>query len=207
MVVQAFIVTHVKKGDHMKKIGLTGGIASGKSFAADYIKSKGYRVIDADLITKTLLKDDTVLSEIKASFPTVFQHDQLDKKALADMIFSDSSKKRTLEAIIHPRVYQAMRQALTLYLDEPFVILDVPLLYETYQADLYDMVMVIYVDHSTQLKRLMTRDQLTEKEALARINAQMPLSEKIEKADIVIDNTQDKQSTQKRLDKIIETFI
>ena len=207
MVVQAFIVTHVKKGDHMKKIGLTGGIASGKSFAADYIKSKGYRVIDADLITKTLLKDDTVLSEIKASFPTVFQHDQLDKKALADMIFSDSSKKRTLEAIIHPRVYQAMRQALTLYLDEPFVILDVPLLYETYQADLYDMVMVIYVDHLTQLKRLMTRDQLTEKEALARINAQMPLSEKIEKADIVIDNTQDKQSTQKRLDKIIETFI
>ena len=207
MVVQAFIVTHVKKGDHMKKIGLTGGIASGKSFAADYIKSKGYRVIDADLITKTLLKDDTVLSEIKASFPTVFQHDQLDKKALADMIFSDSFKKRTLEAIIHPRVYQAMRQALTLYLDEPFVILDVPLLYETYQADLYDMVMVIYVDHSTQLKRLMTRDQLTEKEALARINAQMPLSEKIEKADIVIDNTQDKQSTQKRLDKIIETFI
>jgi dephospho-CoA kinase len=207
VVVQAFIVTHVKKGDHMKKIGLTGGIASGKSFAADYIKSKGYRVIDADLITKTLLKDDTVLLEIKSAFPTVFQHDQLDKKALADMIFSDSSKKRTLEAIIHPRVYQAMRQALTLYLDEPFVILDVPLLYETYQADLYDMVMVIYVDHSTQLKRLMTRDQLTEKEALARINAQMPLSEKIEKADIVIDNTQDKQSTQKRLDKIIETFI
>lgn len=207
MAVQAFIVTHVKKGDHMKKIGLTGGIASGKSFAADYIKSKGYRVIDADLITKTLLKDDTVLLEIKAVFPTVFQHDQLDKKALADMIFSDLSKKKTLEAIIHPRVYQAMRQALTLYQDEPFVILDVPLLYETYQADLYDMVMVIYVDHSTQLKRLMARDQLTEKEALARINAQMPLSEKIEKADIVIDNTQDKQSTQKRLDKIIETFI
>lgn len=207
MAVQAFIVTHVKKGDHMKKIGLTGGIASGKSFAADYIKSKGYRVIDADLITKALLKDDIVLSEIKASFPTVFQHDQLDKKALADLIFSDSSKKNALEAIIHPRVYQAMRQALTLYLDEPFVILDVPLLYETYQADLYDMVMVIYVDHLTQLKRLMSRDQLTEKEALARINAQMPLSEKIEKADIVIDNTQDKQSTQKRLDKIIETFI
>lgn len=207
MAVQAFIVTHVKKGDHMKKIGLTGGIASGKSFAADYIKSKGYRVIDADLITKTLLKDETVLLEIEQAFPSVIKDDTLDKKALADIIFNDASKKETLETIIHPRVYAEIRHAITLYQDEPFVILDVPLLYETYQADLYDMVMVIYVDHPTQLKRLMARDQLTEKEALARINAQMPLSEKIEKADIVIDNTQDKQSTQKRLDKIIETFI
>lgn len=207
MAVQAFIVTHVKKGDHMKKIGLTGGIASGKSFAADYIKSKGYTVIDADLITKTLLKDETVLLEIEQAFPSVIKDDTLDKKALADIIFNDASKKETLETIIHPRVYAEIRHAITLHQDEPFVILDVPLLYETYQADLYDMVMVIYVDHPTQLKRLMARDHLTEKEALSRINAQMPLSEKIEKADIVINNTQDKQSTQKRLDKIIETFI
>ncbi|PKK85407.1 MAG: dephospho-CoA kinase, partial [Tenericutes bacterium HGW-Tenericutes-8] len=79
--------------------------------------------------------------------------------------------------------------------------------FETYQKDLYDLVMVIYVDQQTQIKRLMTRDHLTEKAALQRIDAQMPLSLKIEKADIVIDNNQDKSSTQKRLDKIIETFI
>ncbi|PKK86851.1 MAG: dephospho-CoA kinase, partial [Tenericutes bacterium HGW-Tenericutes-8] len=145
----------------MKRIGLTGGIASGKSFASDYIKSKGYPVIDADLITKQLLTEPHVLDEIKQSFPTVFDHDTLDKKALADIIFSDMEAKSTLESILHPRVYEQIRRELDLYPNASFVILDVPLLFETYQKDLYDLVMVIYVDQQTQIKRLMTRDHLT----------------------------------------------
>ena len=105
MGVQVFTVRIVKKGDAMKVLGLTGGIASGKSFAANYFKEKGYTVIDADLITKTLLEDEVVLCEIKNHFKEAFLNGKLNKRILADIIFKNPQEKAILEAIIHPLVY------------------------------------------------------------------------------------------------------
>lgn len=207
MGVQVFTVRIVKKGDAMKVLGLTGGIASGKSFAANYFKEKGYTVIDADLITKTLLEDEVVLSEIKNHFKEAFINGKLDKRILANIIFNNPQDKAVLESIIHPLVYRNIHAELEKYKHKTWVIIDVPLLFETYKANLYDKIMVVYVDDDTQLKRLMTRNHLSKEEAQQRIKTQMSLTEKKTKADIVIDNTGSEIDTLKQLDLIIERLV
>lgn len=204
---QVFIVNIAKKGEHMKVLGLTGGIASGKSFAANYLKQKGYTVIDADSITKTLLEDKVVLSEIKAYFQSAFVNGRLDKKILSQIIFDNKKDKEMLESIIHPLVYKRIVTELENHQDEPWVIVDVPLLFETFRTNLYDQVMVIYVDDKTQLERLMLRDKISKETAKKRIDSQMSLTEKKKKADIVIDNTRTIYDTQKQLDKVIERLV
>ncbi|MDY0210106.1 MAG: dephospho-CoA kinase [Acholeplasma sp.] len=187
----------------MKTLCITGGIATGKSLVTKHLKSKGFSVIDADQITHELLKDSNVLNEIKEQFSEAFTHDKLDKSKLAQMIFSDTTKKETLDGIMHKKVYESIFERLENHQSESLVAVDIPLLYETNHQHLFDYIVVVSTSRDIQLKRLMNRNQLTKKEALDRINAQMDLSEKTALADFVIDNSGSVEHTYEQVNHIL----
>ena len=174
-------------------IGLTGGIASGKSEAADFLTSLGAVQIDADEISHGLTAPGgEALPEIREVFgDSVFRADgTLDRRALGERVFAEPGCRRALEAIIHPRVQRIMMSRV----DEAaeagakLVFLNVPLLFETGMDALCDETWVIQVKPETQLKRVMERDGLDEAEAQKRIESQMSTEEKVRRATVVINN-------------------
>lgn len=174
-------------------VGLTGGIASGKSEAAGHLESLGAHSVDADAISHELTGENgRLLPEIRECFgDEVFLEDgSLDRKALADIVFSDPEKRRQLDALTHPAVQKAMLDEVEQAAanGEKLVFLNVPLLFETGMDVLCDETWLVSVDSEKQMERLMKRDDLTEEQALARIRSQMSLEEKAERATQIIDN-------------------
>lgn len=190
----------------MKVLGITGGIASGKSLVSQQFKNRGFTVLDADEVVHELFKDSTVLERIKHRFPSAFE-ETLNRKYLADLIFTDPKAKSDLESILHPLVYDRLKTELKNHMSEPWVVLDIPLLYETGGEALCDLVLVIHIDEDIQLKRLMDRNQLSVEEAKKRMIAQMPLKDKVNRADIVIDNSGTIQKTIDRVNEIIDKVL
>ncbi|HEY8348051.1 MAG TPA: dephospho-CoA kinase [Symbiobacteriaceae bacterium] len=177
----------------MRVIGLTGGIASGKSTVSRMLRELGAPVVDADAIVHELQAPGTpVLAEIAREFgPGVIRPDgSLDRAALAQVVFRDPERRKALEAIVHPAVRREMWARVEEYRRQgkPAVVLDVPLLLETGLNRQVDQVWVVYVDPETQLARLMARDGLDREEAARRVAAQMSLEAKRSLADVVIDN-------------------
>lgn len=174
-------------------MGLTGGIASGKSTVAAMLRDLGAPVVDADAIVHRLqAPGGPAYGPIVAAFgPGVVAPDgTLDRRALAARVFADPEARRRLEAIVHPLVRQEMAAAVAALRQAgaPVAVLDVPLLVEGGLYRTVDEVWVVYVDPDTQVRRLMARSGLTEAEARRRIAAQMPLDEKVRYAHVVIDN-------------------
>jgi dephospho-CoA kinase len=188
----------------VKVLGITGGIASGKSLVSQQFKQRGFTVMDADAIVHDLFTKQTVLDEIKSRFPTVFEGDTLQRKPLAELIFTDLEAKKDLEGILHPKVYDTIQENLKRHKDDPWVVLDIPLLYETGGQSICDLVLVVYVNEETQKERLMSRNQLSLAEVNQRIAAQMPLKDKVNQADIVIDNSGTIQKTIDRVNELID---
>lgn len=186
-------------------IGLTGGIATGKSTVAQRLRSLGAVVLDADVIAREVVEPHTPgWEEVKKAFPEVIRDDlSLDRKMLAEIIFTDAEAKRTLEEIIHPRVLAQMR---TLGAAEEkagrIVVCDIPLLYESGSDAWLDEVWVVYTDPQTQLERLMRRNQISRKMAVQMIRAQMPLAEKVRRAHRVIDNSGTLEETYAQVDAL-----
>ncbi|MEI7024817.1 dephospho-CoA kinase [Paenibacillus sp. y28] len=176
-------------------IGLTGGIACGKSTVASLLVGKGAILIDADRIAREVVEPGTPgLADIAAKFgQAVLQPDgSLNRKALGAIVFQEAEKRKALEAILHPRIRERMR----LLLEEAeaahpdrLVVVDIPLLYESGLQDNYEQIMVVYVPEAVQIQRLIQRDQIDEAEARRRIQSQMPIEEKRQRADILIDNS------------------
>ena len=174
-------------------IGLTGGIASGKSTVSAILRELGAPVVDADQIVRQLQAPGTpMLAAIVREFgPEVIRPDgSLDRAALGRVVFADPARRRALEAIVHPAVRQEMwkQVAECRARGARAVVLDVPLLLEGGLDRQVDQVWVVWVDRETQLARLMARDGLDRTQAEQRINAQMSLDEKRQRADVVIDN-------------------
>jgi dephospho-CoA kinase len=174
-------------------IGLTGGIASGKSTVVRCLRELGAPVVDADAIVHEVQAPGTpVTAAIAQEFgPEVLRADgSLDRAALGRIIFTDAARRKALEAIVHPAVLAQMAQQVERYRAEgrPAVVLDVPLLLEGGLQRTVDRVWVVYIDRATQRARLMARDHLTLDEADQRINAQMSLDDKLAYADLIIDN-------------------
>ena len=162
----------------MKLIGITGGIACGKTTLCETLRALGAPVWDADAASRqATAPGGAALPAIRAAFGEgVFTPaGELNRKALGALVFNDEKARRQLDAIVHPLVYEDF--------------LDVPLLYETGYDRFCHKVWCAYVPEETQLRRLMNRDRLTRVEALARIRSQMPLSEKTRRADAVIDTS------------------
>ncbi|GEP74096.1 dephospho-CoA kinase [Weissella thailandensis] len=193
----------------MFKLGLTGGIATGKTTISNYLKSINIPVLDADEYARKVVEPGTPgLAEITNTFgEQILQPDgSLNRKLLGQIVFNDSSARQTLNDITHPRIQQMMADELHRLAEQqtPLVILDIPLLLENNNVAGADAVMVVTIPESLQLTRLMQRNNLTEKEAQSRIAAQMPLVEKEKLADFVIDNSGTISSTQKQVEKVIQ---
>jgi dephospho-CoA kinase len=176
-------------------VGLTGGIASGKSTVAEFLREAGARIVDADRIARAVVTPGRPAhKEIVAAFgrAILLPDGQIDRKRLGAIIFSDPVQQAALNAIVHPRVIEgigAVVDRIAAESPEAVVVLDVPLLYEAgMDRDLSDVI-VVYVPEALQAQRLMARDGLSAAEAMVRIRSQLPLVEKRRRATIVIDNS------------------
>ncbi len=173
-------------------IGLTGGISTGKTTVSHYLTTVCHiRVLDADGYSKeAVAKNSPILQTIKQRYGAdiCFKNGELNRKKLADIIFNSSKEKQWLESQIHPYVRQKFRQDMEQY-QERIIVLDIPLLFESNLTHLVREIWVVYCSYEQQLQRLMTRNHLSKEEAIARIKSQLPLAEKIEKADIILDNS------------------
>ena len=174
-------------------LGLTGGIATGKSTVSRYFFEKGYAVVDADVVARRVVEPGTEgLANIVAQFGTeIIQTDgTLNREKLGAMIFADAKKRETLNSLLSDLIRRAiMADTATLVnANQPLIVLDIPLLYEAGYETHCDAVMVVYTTEEVQRKRLMGRNNLSEEEALNRIASQEPIEAKKNHADIVIDN-------------------
>lgn len=174
-------------------IGLTGGIASGKSTVTKMIRELGIPVIDADQIARDVVKmgEEAYNQIIQAFGQEILQEDgEIDRAKLGAIVFHNEQERKKLNAIVHPAVRRRMLAEKEAYVQKgaKTVVLDIPLLFESELTHLVDKTIVVYVDDDVQLERLMKRNGFSKEEALARIQAQMPLREKVKKADAVIDN-------------------
>ena len=188
------------------KIGLTGSIACGKSTVSQYLKQKGCLIVDADAISRTLTADGgAALPEIRQAFgDDVFSGASLDRAKLGQLVFADAQKREALNAILHPMILAEIKRQLD-QLDAPgqIVIGDIPLLYECGMEALFDTVWVVRADRETQIQRLFERDGLSREQAERRIDSQMPLDEKIRRADAVIDTSGTLEQTRQQVDALL----
>ena len=175
-----------------KIIGITGGIASGKSVVTDFLRSQGYQVIDADQVVQELQKPGGQLYQVLLSeFGTeiLLADGQLDRKKLGTLLFSRPNllekSSRLQNDIIREELALKRNQ---LAATEELFFMDIPLLFEQEYEDWFDQVWLVDVSKDTQLERLMTRNNLSQEEAQRRIAAQLSLAEKRQRAEIVIDN-------------------
>lgn len=184
---------------------MTGSIATGKSTVAKILRQHGAVVIDSDQIAKEVIEPGTDgWIEVKKHFPEVIGLDQkVNRKKLAEIIFDNIKRRRLLEGIIHPLVITRIK-AEGRYLENlgKIVFVDMPLLYETNSQLWLEEVWVVYIPLKLQLQRLMIRDNLSESEALKRINAQISIEEKRKLADYVIDNSGSLDNTKEQVDKL-----
>ena len=190
--------------------GLTGGIASGKSLVAEQLRARGVPIIDADALAREVVQPGSEgLSEIARQFPPdVVRGGELDRKRLAAIVFADPAERSRLERITHPRI-QALRSARLAELEasgEPLAGYDVPLLFEKGLESELRPVVVVYAPEPLRLARAMARDASTEAEARARLAAQLPLEEKVRRADYVIDNSGPPAATRAAADAVLATL-
>ena len=188
------------------KIGLTGSIACGKSTVSQYLRQLGHAVVDADAISHALTAPGgKALPLLREAFgDAVFDGDLLNRRALGSIVFSDEGKRARLNAILHPMIISSIQEELhALDAAGRLVFGDVPLLFECAMESMFDQVWVVSVSEDIQLERLMTRDGLSRQEALDRIRSQMPLEEKRQRADAVIDSSGSVEQTRKQIDALI----
>jgi dephospho-CoA kinase len=191
----------------LRVFGLTGGLASGKSSVAAHLRSRGLPVIDADALARDVLAPGSEgLREVVQHFgPGVLQKGELDRQRLAAVVFSDPRELLRLEAITHPRI-QERRSALLRDLaasGEPLACYEVPLLFEKQLDRELRPVVVVSVPEAVQVARARRRDGSTEAQVRARLAAQLPLAEKVARADYVIDNQGPLEATRAATDEVL----
>ena len=193
-----------------KIVGLTGGIASGKSTISNYFKDQEITVIDADRIAHEVMKaGEPTVEEIRQAFgDQVIQEDgEIDRDKLGAIVFDSDEKRDTLNRIVHGEIRKLIKEQKDQLIEEnhPLIVLDIPLLFEAGYKDEVDEVLLVYVDRETQIERLLTRDShLTRQDAINRIQAQMSLEEKVKRADIKINNERTIEDTIQQVEKWLD---
>lgn len=196
----------------MRIIGLTGGIACGKSTVTNILLNNNIKVIDADKIAHRALEPFTsVWYKIIGRFGNDLdmQDRIIDRKKLGNIIFNNEEARNDLNDIMHPYIKKEIETLIEFVgnCNEKVVVLDIPLLIETGWQEYCDEVWVVNVSEEKQLQRLMDRNGLTEEQAKARISSQMPLSQKITYADVIIDNNGDVENTVKQVTNLCKKFL
>lgn len=189
----------------MITVGLTGNIGSGKSSVARLLKQLGAEVIDADALARQATSETAVLKQIETAFgPAVIKDGQLDRPAMAQIVFSDPAKRQTLNSIIHPWVRrEAARLAASCRAAGASVLVqDIPLLFESgLQAD-FDSVVVVTAPLDLRVQRVMQRSGLAAEEVRRRDAAQLPLEEKAARADFTVDNSGSEEDLLEQVKKL-----
>jgi dephospho-CoA kinase len=195
----------------MVRVALTGGIASGKSHVLAAFAARGIPTIDADLLARDAVAPGTPgAAAVSARFgrDVVAADGSLDRRRLADIVFGNEAARRDLEAIVHPIVYDRIAAWLSgLPAGASLAVADIPLLFETGRAGDFDCVVVAACPPDEQLRRLTVRDRLSEADARARIAAQLPLEEKIARADHVIWTTGTAEDTARQVSDVVEKVL
>ena len=185
-------------------IGITGSIACGKSTVSNYLKSKGYIVIDADKIGHEALDDDYVKEKLILAFGNeILEDNKINRQKLGELVFGNSSNLNVLNSIIHPEIRKKILEKIDKNNDKELIFIDVALLFEAKFDDLVDKIIVVYVDENTQLTRLMKRNSISKKEALSRRVSQMSPIEKAKLGDYTVNNNLDVINTYEQVDKVL----
>lgn len=194
----------------MRKVGLTGGIASGKSTVSGMFRELGVPVIDADVIAREVVAPGSrALEAIVDAFgeEILTEEKSLNRAGLGEIVFSDLSKKKVLEGILHPEIIAEQDRRLKDLEREgrtPVAIVDAAVMIESGSWKRFDSLVVVDCDESQQIGRLRLRNGMSEEEAARRVDAQMPLSEKVKYADHVIDNRGSIDDTRKQVEELMK---
>ncbi len=203
-------VRPMKEGIEMSLIvGLTGGIASGKSTISKMFQEEAIPVIDTDNIAHTLLKHNkTIYTSIVDSFgeEVLTPSKEINRNKLGKIVFKDKEKRELLNKIVHPKVKERVFKEIDHYkgLGEAMIVVDVPLLFEASFDTIMDKTIVVYAKRSDQIDRLKSRENIDEAFAKQKIKSQMPLSKKKELADYCIDNTKSILETRKSFTRVLK---
>jgi len=191
----------------MLKVGLTGGIACGKTVVRRRIEERGIPTLDADAVVHRLLQSGTdVTREIAEIFgdAVIAPDGSVDRKALAAIVFNDEQARRNLNAVVHPAVWREIERFFEQRekASDPVAVVDAALMIETGSFRRYDRVVVVHCLRELQLERLMARDGLSREDALRRIRSQMPIEEKRPFADFLVDTSGSIEETLKQADEL-----
>lgn len=186
-------------------IGLTGGIATGKSTVSGLLKEKGFAIIDADVAARKVVEPgQAALERIKEVFGSeiVTEEGTLNREKLGAIVFHEEAKRKQLNAIVHPAVREWMlsEKENAVQAGSRTIILDIPLLFESKLEWMAERTLLVYAAPAVQLSRLMKRNSYSEPEAAARINAQMPIEDKKALADDIIDNSGPLNATKQQVE-------
>lgn len=195
------------------RIGLTGGIATGKSTVSNMLAAHGVHIVDADIIARDVMNPgQPLLAAVANRFGPEFLLPEggLDRRRMAEHIFNRPEEREALNAIVHPAIRaEIRRQVDAAEAADPtgIVAADIPLLYESGLEGLYEKVAVVYVPRDMQLARLTLRDGLAPEQAESRLNAQLDIEEKKRRADFVIDNSGTLEETQRQVEGLLEQWV
>ncbi|HDC8069189.1 TPA: dephospho-CoA kinase [Staphylococcus aureus] len=191
-----------------KVIGLTGGIASGKSTVSELLSVFGFKVVDADKAAREAVKKGSKgLAQVREVFgdEAIDENGEMNRRYMGDLVFNHPEKRLELNAIIHPIVRDIMEEEKQEYLKQGYnVIMDIPLLFENELKNTVDEVWVVYTSESIQMDRLMQRNNLSLEDAKARVYSQISIDKKSRMADHVIDNLGDKLELKQNLERLLE---
>ena len=194
----------------VRKVALTGGIATGKSYVAARLKDAGIPIVDADLLAREVVAPGTpALAAIRKRFgPDAVRRDgSMDRVRVGQIVFKDKRARLDLEAIIHPAVIKAINEFFnTLPKRTPFAVADIPLVFETGREKEFDAIVVVACPRDMQIERMMERNKLSKEDAERRLNAQLPIEQKVKKATHVIKTDGTFDDTNAQVDALIETM-
>jgi len=189
----------------MLTIGLTGGLGTGKSTVAAMFAQKGAWIIDADAVTRDLLAPGKkCVKKVAKIFPgVILTKDTINRSELAKIVFNNPRELHKLTDILYPEALKVVKRQLSLYKNESFIVLDVPLLFESGWDKIADTTIVVKAKRAQQLERAQKRLGITRSECMRRIKNQMSLKQKCEMADMIIDNSHSLGQTQAQVNAII----
>jgi len=195
---------------NQRLIGLTGGIATGKTTVSNYLRDRyGFPILDADIYAKEAVEiDSPIFQEIVKRYGSEIQLENraLNRTKLGDIIFNNTDEKVWLEDQIHPYVRKRFQEVID-SLDNQIIVLSIPLLIEANLTYLVSEIWVVFCHYDQQIQRLQQRNYLTEQQAIARIKNQLPLAEKITKADVVLDNSGGLDCLYQQIDQMVKKRI
>lgn len=187
----------------MISIAIVGNIASGKSTVENFLRKKGYKVFDSDIIAHEVLEDlsDKIFEAFKGY--DILENGKISRRKLGALVFNDKNLKEKLENIVHPEIKDRLKKIFEENKLEKYIFVSIPLLFEVGWRNLFDKILFIYTEDKIRLNRLMQRNNFTKDEALARIKSQLPQEEKVKVSDFIINNNHSIDVLQKYIERFI----